>query len=263
MNENATLRYAVKDGIARITLCRPALLNRMDMEAHDEFEAAILNAHLDPAVRVVLIDSEGKHFSAGGDMAEVERLQNDAARRRRMFHKTRQLVHALVSLEVPVVTAVQGEAVGLGASIAVLSDIIVVAPDSGITDPHAAIGLTPGDGGCIGFPLAMGLTRAKRYLLTGEKITGTKAYDFGLATDLVETREQIIPAAEKIAAKIAGMPPIAVRGAKRALSVYTHQAMGSVFDMALASEEQAMMSADAREAIAAFSEKRKPVFKGA
>lgn len=257
-----TLRYLFADGIVRITLCRPALQNRMDMEAHDEFEEAILKAHLDPAVRVVLIEGAGKHFSAGGDMAEVERLQNDAARRRRMFHKTRQLINALVSLEVPVVTAVQGEAIGLGASIAVLSDIIVVAPDSGITDPHAAIGLTPGDGGCIGFPLAMGLTRAKRYLLTGERIPGQKAYDFGLVTDLVETREQIVPAAEKIAAKIAALPPISVRGAKRALTIYTQAAMSDVFEFALASEEQAMMTNDAREAIAAFRDKRKPKFTG-
>ena len=257
-----TLRYTVEGGIARITLCRPALLNRMDMEAHDEFEEALYKVHLDPTVRVVLIEGEGKHFSAGGDMAEVERLQNDAVRRRRMFHKTRQLIGTLVNIEVPVIAAVQGEAVGLGASIAALSDIIVVAPDSGITDPHAAIGLTPGDGGCIGMPLAMGLTRAKRYLLTGERIPGNKAYDFGLATDLVETREEIIPTAEKIAKKIAGLPPISVRGAKRALITYTNVAMGQAFDMALASEEQAMMSADAREAIAAFMEKRKPVFKG-
>jgi enoyl-CoA hydratase len=257
-----TLRYLVTNGIARITLCRPALLNRMDMEAHDEFEEALYKVHLDPAVRVLLIEGEGKHFSAGGDMAEVERLQNDEVRRRRMFHKTRQLINALISLEVPVITAVQGEAIGLGASIVALSDIIVVAPDSGITDPHAAIGLTPGDGGCIGMPLAMGLTRAKRYLLTGERIPGQKAYEFGLATDLVETRDQIVPAAEKIAAKIAAMPPISVRGTKKALTVYTNAAMASVFDFALASEEQAMMSSDAREAIAAFMEKRKPVFKG-
>ena len=257
-----TLRYAVADGIARITLCRPKLLNRMDMEAHDEFEEALYKVHLDPAVRVVLIEGEGKHFSAGGDMAEVERLQNDAARRRRMFHKTRQLVSALVNIEVPVIVAVQGEAVGLGASIAALADIIVVAPDSGITDPHAAIGLTPGDGGCIGMPLAMGLTRAKRYLLTGERIPGDKAYAFGLATDLVETREQIVPMAEKIAARIAALPPISVRGAKRALTTYTNVAMGQAFDVALASEEQAMMSSDAREAVAAFIEKRKPVFTG-
>jgi enoyl-CoA hydratase len=257
-----TLRYQVADGIARITLCRPKLFNRMDMEAHDEFEEALYKVHLDPTVRVVLIEGEGKHFSAGGDMAEVGRLQNDPARLRRMFHKTRQLVGTLVNIEVPVIAAVQGEAVGLGASIAALSDIIVVAPDSGITDPHAAIGLTPGDGGCIGMPLAMGLTRAKRYLLTGERIPGDKAYDFGLATDLVESREQIVPAAEKIAAKIAALPPISVRGAKRALTTYTNTAMGIAFDMALASEEQAMMSADAREALAAFMEKRKPVFKG-
>lgn len=257
-----TLRYHVEGGIARITLCRPTLHNRMDMAAHDDFEEALYRVHLDPTVRVVVIAAEGKHFSTGGDMAEFERLQNDALCRRRMFHKTRQLISALVNIEVPVIAAVQGDAVGLAASIVALSDIIIVAPDSGICDPHAVLGLTPGDGGCIGMPLAMGLTRAKRYLLTGERIPGSKAYEFGLATDLVESREQIVPTAEKIAARIAGLPPISIRGAKRALTTYVNSAMGMAFDMALASEEHAIMSADAREAIAAFIDKRKPVFKG-
>lgn len=257
-----TLRYEVAEGIARITLCRPQLLNRMDLEAHEEFEDALLAIHRDPAVRAVLIASEGKHFSAGGDLAEVARLAVDAQRRRRMFHDARELAHALISIEVPVIVAVQGDAAGLGATIAVLCDMIVVAPDSGLTDPHVAIGLAAGDGGCVGWPLSMGLSRAKRYLLTGERISGELAYQFGLATDLVADREAILPAAEKLARKVASLAPIAVRGTKRALVTYTQKAMADAFEMALAAEEQTMVSEDAREAVAAFSEKRKPQFRG-
>ena len=257
-----TLRYACADGIARITLSRPELLNRMDLEAHEEFEDALLAVHRDPEVRVVLIAAEGKHFSAGGDLAEVDRLRTDAFRRRRMFHDARELAHALISIEVPVIAAVQGDAAGLGATIAVLCDMIVVAPDSGLTDPHVGIGLAAGDGGCVGWPLAMGLTRAKRYLLTGERINGELAYQFGLATDLVKTREEILPAAEKLALKISRLAPLAVRGTKRALITYAQRAMADTFESALAAEEQCMVSDDAREAVAAFVEKRKPVFRG-
>lgn len=257
-----TLRYEVADSIARITLARPELLNRLDLEAHEEFEDALLAIHRNPTVRAVLIASEGKHFSAGGDLAEVDRLRTDADRRRRMFHDARELAHALLSIEVPVIAAVQGEAAGLGATIAVLCDMVVLAPDSGLTDPHVGIGLAAGDGGVVGWPLAMGLMRAKRYLLTGERIGGELAYQFGLATDLVKTREEILPAAEKLANKIARLAPMAVRGTKRALITYAQRAMADTFEIALAAEEQCMVSDDAREAVAAFIEKRKPVFRG-
>jgi enoyl-CoA hydratase len=234
----------------------------MDLEAHEEFEHALLLIHRDPTARVVLIASEGKHFSAGGDLAEVERLRTDAQRRRRMFHDARELAHALISIEIPVVVAVQGDAAGLGATIAVLCDIVVVAKTSGLTDPHVAIGLAAGDGGCVGWPLAMGLTRAKRYLLTGDRIDGEKAYYFGLATDLVETAEEVLPIAEKLALKISRLAPLAVRGTKRALITYAQRVMADTFEIALAAEEHAMVSDDAREAVAAFREKRKPVFRG-
>lgn len=260
--EFTTLRYESADGIVRITLTRPDLFNRMDLVAHEEFEDALLAVHRDPSARVVLIAGEGKHFSAGGDLAEVDRLRTDAMRRRRMFHDARELAHALITIEIPVVVAVQGEAAGLGATIAVLCDIIVVAKSSGFTDPHAAIGLAAGDGGVVGWPLAMGLTRAKRYLLTGERISGELAYQFGLATDLVETPDEILPAAEKLALKISRMAPLAVRGTKRALITYSQQAMGGAFEIALAAEEQCMVTDDAREAVSAFMEKRKPVFRG-
>jgi enoyl-CoA hydratase len=257
-----TLRYESSDGVVRITLCRPGLLNRMDLHAHEEFQDALIAIHRDPAARVVLIAGEGKHFSAGGDLGEVDRLRTEATRRRRMFHDARELVHALISIEIPVIAAIQGEATGLGATIAVLCDMQVVAPDSGLTDPHVAIGLAAGDGGCVGWPLAMGLTRAKRYLLTGERIGGELAYQFGLVTDLVKARDEILPAAEKLALKIAGLAPIAVRGTKRALVAYSMRAMGDAFELALAAEEQSMVSDDAREAVAAFMDKRKPAFRG-
>jgi enoyl-CoA hydratase len=257
-----TLRYQSDAGIVRITLSRPALLNRMDLEAHEEFEDALRLVHRDPEARVVLIAAEGRHFSAGGDLDEVQRLATDAARRRRMFHDARELVHSLINIEIPVVVAVQGDAAGLGATIAVLCDIVVVARDSGFSDPHVAIGLVAGDGGCVGWPLAMGLTRAKRYLLTGERISGELAWQFGLATDLVESADAVQPAAEKIAARIASLAPMAVRGTKRALAAYTQHGVNLAFEMALAAEEQTMVSQDALEAIAAFRDKRRPVFGG-
>jgi enoyl-CoA hydratase len=261
--EFQTLRYSADNGTARIVFTRPALLNRMDMSAHEEFEQALARVHRDPSLRVLVISGEGKHFSAGGDLAEVERLRTDAARRQRMFHDARHLVQLLVTIEIPVIAAVQGEAAGLGATIAVLCDIIVVAKDSGLCDPHVAIGLAAGDGGVVGWPLAMGLTRAKRYLLLGERIDGEHAVQFGLATDLVDSREQIVTRADELAARVAALAPVAVRGTKRALITYTQRVMADAFESALAAEAVTMVTDDVAEAVAAFRDKRKPVFKGA
>jgi enoyl-CoA hydratase len=258
----SALRYEVENTIARITFTQAELFNRFDLASHEEFQDALLVVHRDPTVRVVLIGGEGKHFSSGGDLAEVARLRTHTVRRTRMCHDARELVHSLITLEVPVIAAVQGEAVGLGATIAVLCDIVVVSKDTGFTDPHVVVGLAAGDGGAVGWPLAMGLTRAKRYLLTGERIDGERAYQFGLATDLVENTDQVVPAAEKLALKISRLPPLAVRGTKRALLMYSQRAMADVFDMALAAEERCIVTDDAREAVAAFIEKRKATFQG-
>ncbi len=257
-----TLRYSAAEGLGRITLARPALYNRFDLAAHEEFERALVEAHRDPSLRALVIDAEGRHFSAGGDLSEVDRLRVDAARRQRMFHDARHLVHLLTSLEVPVVVAVQGEAAGLGASIAVLCDIVIVTRTSGLTDPHVAIGLAAGDGGCVGWPLAMGLTRAKRYLLTGDRLDGERAYQFGLATDLVDTPDDLPAATEALARRLCALAPQAVRGTKRALASYSQAVMGSAFELAWAAEAQTMVSDDAREAVQAFRDKRPPVFTG-
>jgi enoyl-CoA hydratase len=257
-----TLRYTPDEGIGRITFSRPGLYNRLDIAAHEELERALVAAQTNPALRVLVINGEGKHFSAGGDLSEFEALREDPVRRRRMFVAARHLVHRLTTTEIPVIAVVQGEAAGLGASIAVLCDILVVAKTSGLTDPHVGIGLAAGDGGCVGWPLAMGLNRAKRYLLTGERLSGERAYQFGLATDLVEDADGLAATAEAIAQRIRGLAPEAVRGTKRALASYTRRAMADAFEVGLMAEEQDMSRADSAEAVRAITEKRHPVFTG-
>lgn len=143
-----------------------------------------------------------------------------------------------------------------------MSDIVVVAQDSGLCDPHVAIGLAAGDGGVVGWPLAIGLTRAKRYLLLGERIDGASAVQFGLATDLVDHRDLIAGRADELAARVAALAPVAVRGTKRALITYTQRALADAFESALAAEAVTMVTDDVAEAVAAFRDKRRPLFKG-
>jgi len=227
-------------GIARLHMNRPDLLNRFDAPLHTEFAKALGELALTLDVAVLLISAEGRAFSAGGDMEMMREGNASKPIRDRLSQEAMVIFDTLVALPFPVICAVQGAAVGLGASIVALSDIAVAWSKAKISDPHVVLGLVAGDGGIIGWSQAIGINRAKRYLLTGEPVTGEVAYQLGLVSDVVETPEEVRPAAEAIAAKIAAMPMGGVRGTKRAFAQLTRQFTGAVFELGLAYEMECM-----------------------
>lgn len=262
MSEYQTLRIEREGSVAAIILARPELYNRLDLDAHFELEAALAEMAADPSLRALIIGGDGKHFSAGGDLRELAMLRDNPERRRRMFAGALNLVQTYLAIRAPIIVALQGEATGLGASIAALGDILVMCEQSGICDPHVAVGLVAGDGGCLAWPMAMGLNRAKRYLLTGDRLGGKEAFDMGLATELVDSPDLVRSRAWELADKVAALPPLAVQGTKRALNGYAATVFSSVFERALEIEEQTMMSEDVGEVIDAMQQRRKPVFSG-
>ena len=261
MPTNHGIGYEVDGFIARITLNRPESLNAIDQEMHDELLQVLLRVRGNTEVRAVLFASTGKAFSAGGDLDEIKRLQADAARRAAMCDAGQRIIHALIDLPVPIIVALQGDAMGLGASVALGCDIIVASKTARIADPHVKVGLVAGDGGCLFWPAAMGMNRAKRYLLTGDLLSAEEAWRMGLVTDLVDTPEETLPAAQKLAERVAGLPPIAVRGTKQALNSLLKARARETFDLGMAYEYQAAGSEDVLEALAAFKERRKPVYR--
>lgn len=130
-----------------------------------------------------------------------------------------------------------------------------------ISDTHI-VGMVAGDGGCVVWPQSIGMMWAKRYLLTGDFMSAEAAFARGLVTDLVDTAEEVLPAARALAARIASLPPVAVQGTKRSLNKVMQQRAGEVFDYSLAMEQISLMSTDIVEAVTAFKEKRKPVYTG-
>ena len=198
----------------------------------------------------------------GGDFDAILADRTDIERRRQMRAGARPLILAIADSTVPVVTALQGDAVGLGATLMLATDAVVAAKTARISDPHVMIGLAAGDGGCVAWPIHAGLLRAKRYLLTGDRLTAKDAHDMGLITDLVETPAEVLPAARALAARIAALPPLAIQATKRALNQVFRNRFEEVFDQALAYEMETFTSEDVVEAISAFREKRKPTFTG-
>jgi len=261
MSAFQSIRYEAAGHVARITLNRPDLLNAIGEDMHAELLAALLAVRGEAEVRAVVLAAEGKAFSAGGDLNEVVSLQQDPAKRSRLCETGTRIIHALIDIPVPLVVALHGDAMGLGASVALGGDIIVASKSARIADPHVKVGLVAGDGGCLFWPASIGMHRARRYLLTGDLMSAEDAWRFGLVTDLVDTAEETLPAALKIADKIAALPPIAVRGTKRALNALIKARAREAFDLSMAYEQQSAASQDILEAVAAFKDKRKPVYR--
>ena len=256
-----TMRLERDGDIATLTLTRPELLNRIDAAAHRELVAGFRELQAMSGLRAVLFEAEGRVFSAGGDFELMLQAHADLRVRTEMIQEALQVVQALLDISAPVVVALHGDAIGLGATVVLAADAVVTHATVRIADPHVAIGLVAGDGGCLVWPQAVGMMRAKRHLLTGDPVSGEEAHRIGLVSDLVE-REEVPAAARALAERLAALPPLAVQGTKRALNEVLRHRFAEVMAISLANELTSLGSDDLREAIAAFKERRTPTFTG-
>jgi enoyl-CoA hydratase len=260
--EFKTLKLERDGHIARLTLTRPDLLNRIDIPSHGELIRAFRQIAFMQDIRVVIWSAQGKHFSAGGDLNEVYIQNKDTTARARMFQEARDIIFSLIDIQVPVIVALHGDTFGLGATLILLCDIIVATRKAKFGDPHVRIGLVAGDGGAIGWPASAGMIRAKRHLLTGKPVTGEEGLAMGLVSDLVETPEQCWEEAEKIAQEIVSLPPIAVQGTKRSLNTLLRRQAIDTLETSLLYEQQCLVSRDMLEAVQAFKERRQGKYEG-
>jgi len=257
-----SLLVVERDGVVEITLNRPELLNRFDAVLESELTGVLRSIAQDNDIRVAVLVAEGRAFSAGGDFDLMLEVNSDLVARQAALQRARDLLAALHHLPQPFVVGVQGAAIGLGATVPLGSDAVVASRNVTIADTHVAVALAAGDGGALFWPQSAGMLRARRYLLTGEVLNAAQAYDFGLVTDLVDEPGDVAPKAREIAARIAALAPLAVRGTKAALNQLTRQRAGEVVETALLSEGVTLASADLVEAIAAFKGKRPGTFMG-
>lgn len=250
------------DGVCEISLIRPKLLNRFDNQAQIELATALEGLAKDDDVRAIVLGSTGKAFSAGGDFALMQAAHDDPDARRETVQAGVRLLRSFHDLPQPIVAAVQGPAIGLGATVALMCDVVVAARAARLADTHVKVGLVAGDGGCLVWPQAVGMLRARRHLLTGDELDATTAYQLGLVTDLVDEPDDVLPCAREIATRIAALAPLAVQGTKRALNQVTSLRAEEVVPLAFDLEERTLTSDDLVEGIAAFKEGRAANFVG-
>ncbi|GAC1400843.1 MAG: enoyl-CoA hydratase/isomerase family protein [Mycobacterium sp.] len=243
------------DGPVRvITLNRPDDLNGANRAMHESMAKVWDHLAGDTDARAVVITGSGSTFSAGGDFGYMQENIDDEAMRAQTIAEGRAIIRGMVGCPLPIIAAVNGPAVGLGCSIAVLCDLVLMSENSFLADPHLRMGLVPGDGGMV-WPALIGLSRAKEYLFLGSRIPPHKAVEFGLASRIVAP-DQLLPDTLALAHRLAQVPPAALQRTKTALNGYLEAQLDGAFESALTGELDSMGSAEHREAVAKAREKR-------
>lgn len=242
MDELAPELVITTEGPIRlIELNRPEQLNAASETLHTALANLWDRLAADEAVRAVVLTGRGRAFSAGGDFHVMTRVQRDEAFREQNIAEARRIITGMVRCPVPVIAAVNGPAVGLGCSLALLSDMVLMAEGTYLADPHVQVGLVAGDGGAMVLPLIVGLARAKELLFLGERVGGEEAVRLGLANRVVP-RDKLLDEAMDLARRLAALPAGALRGTKRAVNLHLEHAMSAVMETALGAERDSMHS---------------------
>jgi 2-(1,2-epoxy-1,2-dihydrophenyl)acetyl-CoA isomerase len=256
---------ARRDGaMLRLTLNRPARRNSLSHSMVDALVGALTEAAADDGLRVIHLDGEGDDFCAGADWVAT----NSGGRRprtgdliRRVPHTAHRLVELVHSIQLPVVCTVRGWAVGLGCNLALAADFTVAADDALFWEPFVTRGFSPDSGSTWLLPRLVGLTRAKRMLLLGEKVTASDAEDWGLIHRAVGPSE-LDEVTDDLLTRLGSGPTVAIGLAKQAIHYGQHATLPQTMNQELFSLELSCRTTDFKEGLAAFRERRTPEFDG-
>ncbi len=248
-------------GVVLVTIDRPDKYNAADETMHAELARVWKDVTADPDTRVAVVTGAGKAFSAGGDLAMVQRMAGSYDRVTHMLGEMSELVYNLVNCEKPVISAINGVAVGAGLVVALLADISICAQDARLGDGHVKLGVAAGDHAAIIWPLLAGMAKARYYLMTGEMVDGVEAERIGLVSKAVP-RADVLDEALALAETLATGSQLAVRYTKRALNSWL-RAAGPIFDTSAAYEMLTFMGPDVVEGAQALQDKRAPRFPSA
>ncbi len=252
------------DGVATLTMDSPETLNAVGPENHFELEDIWLDIARDDDIKAVVFTGAGKAFSAGGDVKKM------AARAQTEFGlqyalkvpaNTLRIFERMMAVPQPIIAAVNGDAIGLGLTLALFCDMSIVAEDAKLGDTHIRVGLVAGDGGAVIWPLLVGPQRAKEYLMRGKLFKGAEAAAMNLV-NYAEPKDEVVPKAMEIAREIAAQPVWAVRFSKLSVNKQLKHQLNLILETSIAYEALTMLTHDYAEATKAFAEKRKPTFKG-
>jgi enoyl-CoA hydratase/carnithine racemase len=261
------VRYEQDGHVVILTLDLPEMRNPVSESSIIEgLVEALERMNRDKSVRVAILTGAGSTFSSGGNLKAMAAPGGNADAppiENREWYTTgiQRVPLAFERLEVPIIAAVNGPAVGAGCDVACMCDIRIAARSASFSESFVKVGLVPGDGGVWLLPRAIGQSRAREMAFTGEAISAEKALAWGLVSEVVDDAD-LMAAALRMAARIAVNPPQAVRLTKRLMTIGQDSTLERVLDVSAAMQPLAHATRDHREAVQAFVEKRKPVFEG-
>lgn len=244
--------------VLRITFNRPERYNALDAVGHREITYVWREVDEDPDVDAVILTGAGKAFSAGGDFDMIDETIEDFDARARTWKEARDLVYNLINCGKPIISAINGPAVGAGLVAGLMADISIVARSVSLTDGHTRLGVAAGDHAAIIWPLLCGMAKSKYYLLTCDRLSGEEAERIGLVSMCVDD-DELQDKALEVAGKLTGGAQSAIRWTKYSLNNWLRMA-GPTFDASTALEMLGFTSPDAKEGVRALREKRDPKF---
>jgi enoyl-CoA hydratase len=255
------LKVERRGNVLWVTLDNPPL-NGTTPRMHTELAYIFREISRDPETRAVVLTGAGERgFSAGGDINRMAEGLDDHAHWCNSMPEAREIILNILECDKPVIARINGHAIGLGASIALSCDITIMVETAKIADTHVKVGLVAGDGGALLWPHLIGWMQAKRYLLTGDMLTGREAADIGLVTFAVPQAE-LDAKVDEWAQKLANGPTRAIAMTKRSLNMAIRHEGQIFMDAQLGLETMSHLSEDHREAVLAFRDKREPNFTG-
>jgi 2-(1,2-epoxy-1,2-dihydrophenyl)acetyl-CoA isomerase len=255
-----TLRFELRDGVARVTLNRPEAHNAMNLAMVRELYDAIRRCDDDPAVRAVLLTGTGKAFCAGGDLRSFSATGAEiGAHVKDVTTALHDAISRMARMDAPVIAAVNGAAAGGGMALACACDLIVAGESARFTMAYTRAGLTPDGSSTFYLPRLVGLGRALDLALTNRMLSAAEAEAWGIVSRVVPDAD-LLPAAERLAAELAAGATAALGGAKRLLTSGWNETLETQMARESRRIARAAEGAEAREGIAAFLEKRPPRF---
>ena len=253
--------FEKQDRTMTVTMNRPDQLNAMTWDMHEESSRLFYDLGMDHSIDVVIFTGAGREFSAGGDIVGMRKMYEDTEMFDRSINEAKKVVFGILDCEKVIIAKVNGDAIGLGATMALFCDIIIAADHARFGDPHVRVGLAAGDGGAVIWPQAIGYAKAKEYLMTGDLVSAKDAEAMGLINYAVPA-DELDARVDAFAKKIASGAMKSIKYTKTAINIGLKQLAHSMMDTCMAYEALTNRSQDHLEAIDAFSEKRKPKFTG-
>jgi enoyl-CoA hydratase len=244
------------DGPVRILrMNRAEHYNAVNSDLHIRLGTIWAEVAADPDARAVVLTGNGPTFSAGGDYDFMMQIEKDPAIRWKIMEEARRIIYEILRFPLPLISAVNGPAVGLGASLAMMSDLVVMSEEAHLADPHVAVGLVAGDGGAAAWPTNTSMLLAKEFLFLGDPVPADRAYAIGLANRVVP-KGDVVSTSVELAQRLSKLPQHALRDTKRALNLGIEQNMAATRDFALVAQRFSLGDEDHLKFLAGQAAKR-------